>query len=98
MGSETDRVVVIARGRLPVTAMMQLHRSLGLGVTEVRRRLEAGTPLIDRGLWLNDQPRLEALLQRCSICWGNPLQRCTWFRRAAALTRRRGGRCPSSGT
>lgn len=73
MGSETDRVVVIARGRLPVTAMMQLHRSLGLGVTEVRRRLEAGTPLIDRGLWLNDQPRLEALLHEVLDLLGEPV-------------------------
>lgn len=62
MHSEIDRVVVIARGRVPAATTMHLHRSLGLGVTEVRRRFDAGTPLIDRELWLNDQPRVEALL------------------------------------
>lgn len=59
----TEHVVIILRERPPAAVAMALHRQLGLGVSEVLRRVETGEPLLDRGLWLNDRVRLERLLE-----------------------------------
>ncbi|WP_454300814.1 DUF4303 domain-containing protein [Salana multivorans] len=63
MNGESERVVVILRERPPAAVVMRLHRLLGLGAADVARRASAGTPLIDRGLFLNDHLVLAALLR-----------------------------------
>lgn len=63
MTEETERVVVIARERPPAPVVMQLHRLLGLGATDVVRRMSDGAPLLDRGLFLNDHLVLTTLLR-----------------------------------
>ncbi|KAB8162017.1 DUF4303 domain-containing protein [Streptomyces sp. 3MP-14] len=62
----TVRALVVAGEPLPARVLMALHRLLGLGVAEVRRRVEAGQPLVDVELFGNDRyevaDRLRALL------------------------------------
>lgn len=59
----TDHVVVLLRERPPAAVLVRLHRLLGLGVTDVARRVAEGAALLDRGLFLNDRLPLAALLR-----------------------------------
>ncbi|RMI36753.1 DUF4303 domain-containing protein [Streptomyces triticirhizae] len=49
------RALVVVGEPLPAGVLMALHRTLGLGVAEVRRRVDAGQPLVDVELFGNDQ-------------------------------------------
>ena len=54
-GAETTNACVLLRERPPAAVLMGLHRALGLGVSEVLRRVESGEPLVRAALFGNDR-------------------------------------------
>ncbi|WP_141514598.1 hypothetical protein [Streptomyces zhaozhouensis] len=61
-GAHAVRAVVVAHGPLPAAVLMALHRVVGLGVAEVRRRVTRGLPLVDVALFGNDQAEVAETL------------------------------------
>lgn len=60
--AETTSACVLLTERPPAAVLMELHRALGLGVSEVLRRIEAGVPLVRAELFGNDRAEVAGLL------------------------------------
>ncbi|MEV0393711.1 hypothetical protein [Polymorphospora rubra] len=48
------RTVVLLRESPPASVLFALHRLLGMGLAEIRRRVGTGVPLVDVELFGND--------------------------------------------
>ncbi|MET7640747.1 DUF4303 domain-containing protein [Streptomyces sp. NPDC005438] len=57
------RASVVPGERPPARVLMALHRALGLGLSEVRRRTDTGQPLLDVELFGNDRAEVLARLR-----------------------------------
>ncbi|MFV0405285.1 MAG: DUF4303 domain-containing protein [Propioniciclava sp.] len=55
-------MVVLVRGVLPARGLIGLHRVLGVGLSEVRGRIDDGHPILDAELFGNDHAEVSRLL------------------------------------
>lgn len=51
---DATRVVILVRGVPSTRGLIGLHRTLGLGLSEVRARIQTERPLLDAELFCND--------------------------------------------
>ena len=63
MSAAATRAVVVLREVPTASVLVALHRLLGLGITDIRSRTEAGDPLIDVELFANDHEDVEQTLR-----------------------------------
>ncbi|QNG19332.1 DUF4303 domain-containing protein [Rhodococcus triatomae] len=57
------RVCVVVTAPAPAELLMALHRTLGIGLSEVLRRIDTGEPMVDVELFGNDHRQVTRLLE-----------------------------------